>query len=208
MDAANCYDSIAHAITSILFQAFGVPDKAIETLLTSIEEMKYFLRTSYGDPKEYVSSTIEVKFQVLCQGNGAAPAGWAVIKITIINSHKRKGHRGHFICPISRREGHLAAIIFVNDTDLIHINMNHDQSVYEAHAAMQDIIMNWGRLLIATGGSLKPIKCFYHMISFVWSLDGRWKYESNEEDKELDIAVPMPDGYSVTIEHVAVRKSK
>ena len=46
------------------------------------------------------------------------------------------------------------------------------------------------------------------MISFVWSSEGRWKYESNEEDEELDIAVPMPDGYSVTIEHVAVRKSK
>ena len=46
------------------------------------------------------------------------------------------------------------------------------------------------------------------MILFVWSADGRWKYESNEEDEELDIAVPMPDGSSVTIEHVAVGKSK
>ena len=86
--------------------------------------------------------------------------------------------------------------------------MNQDQSVYTAHAAMQESIANWVSLLIATGGSLKPIKCFYHMISFVWSSDGRWKYEPNEEDEELDIAVPMPDGYSVTIEHVVVRKSK
>ena len=46
------------------------------------------------------------------------------------------------------------------------------------------------------------------MISFVWSSDSRWKYESNEEDEELDIAVPIPDGSSVPIEHVAVGKSK
>ena len=46
------------------------------------------------------------------------------------------------------------------------------------------------------------------MISFVWSLDGRWKYEPNEKDEELDIAVTMPDGSSVTIEHMAVGKSK
>ena len=46
------------------------------------------------------------------------------------------------------------------------------------------------------------------MISFVWRSDGRWKYESNEEDEELDIAVPIPDGSSVAIEHVAVGKSK
>ena len=61
-------------------------------MLPSIEEMKYFLRTVYGGPKEYVCTTIEVKFQGLCQGNGAAPAGWAVISITIINAHKRKVH--------------------------------------------------------------------------------------------------------------------
>ena len=46
------------------------------------------------------------------------------------------------------------------------------------------------------------------MISFVWSSDGRWKYEPNEEDEECDIAVPTPDGYLVTIEHVVVGKSK
>ena len=60
---------------------------------------------------------------------------------------------------------------------------------------MQESIVNCGRLLIATGGSLKPIKRFYHMIPFVWSLDDRWKYEPDEEDEELDIAVPMPYGY-------------
>ena len=29
VDAANCYDSIAHAITYLVFQAFRVPEKAI-----------------------------------------------------------------------------------------------------------------------------------------------------------------------------------
>ena len=53
IDAANCYDSIAHAIASLVFQAFGVPDGAIESMLTAIQEMKYFLRTAYGDSKEF-----------------------------------------------------------------------------------------------------------------------------------------------------------
>ena len=65
MDAANCYDSIARAIASLVFQAFGVPEEAIETMLTVIEEMKYFLRTAYGDYKESVGSNIEVNFQGL-----------------------------------------------------------------------------------------------------------------------------------------------
>ena len=92
IDSANCYDSIAHAVASFVFQAFGVPIEAIESMLTALENMKYFLRTAYGDSKKAVGSRIEVKFQGLCQGNGASPAGWTVISITILQAHKEKGH--------------------------------------------------------------------------------------------------------------------
>jgi hypothetical protein len=33
VDASNCYDRIAHAIASFVFQAFGVPSTAIEAML-------------------------------------------------------------------------------------------------------------------------------------------------------------------------------
>ena len=46
------------------------------------------------------------------------------------------------------------------------------------------------------------------MILLFWSPDGRWKYETNKDDEELDIVVPMLDGSSVFIEHVAVGESK
>ena len=101
VDAKDCYDSAAHAIASLVFQAFGVPEGAIEAMLTAIEEMKFFLRTAYGDSKSFAGSTIEVKFQGLCQGNKAAPAGWAVISITILYAHKKKGHGAKFVCSIS-----------------------------------------------------------------------------------------------------------
>ena len=36
IDAANCYDSIAHTIASLFFQAFGVSGNAVEAMLTAI----------------------------------------------------------------------------------------------------------------------------------------------------------------------------
>ena len=75
IDAANCYDSVAHVIASLVFQAFGVPEEAVESMLTAIEEMKYFLRTAYGDSKDFSGSSLSIKFQGLCQGSGSAPAG-------------------------------------------------------------------------------------------------------------------------------------
>eukprot|EP00956_Cyclotella_meneghiniana_P022017 scaffold40896_cov41-Cyclotella_meneghiniana.AAC.6 len=102
IDAANCYDSIAHAIASLIFQAFGVPVEGVQAMLEAIQDMKYFLRTAYGDSKGCAQSKIEIKYQGLCQGNGAAPAGCAVISITVLRAHKRKGHGATFMCPISK----------------------------------------------------------------------------------------------------------
>ena len=37
IDASNCYDRIAHAMASLIFQAFGVPAMAVESMLGTIE---------------------------------------------------------------------------------------------------------------------------------------------------------------------------
>jgi hypothetical protein len=77
VDASNCYDRIAHAMASLIFQAFGVPTTAVESMLGAIENMKFFLRTGFGDSTSFSGGGISIKTQGLCQGNGAAPARWA-----------------------------------------------------------------------------------------------------------------------------------
>lgn len=208
VDATNCYDSIAHAIASIIFQACGVPVEGVEAMLSAIQDMKYFLRTAYGDSKNFRGSKIEIKYQGLCQGNGAAPAGWAVISITILNAHKRKGHGASFVCPISNVNATLAAILFVDDCDLIHIDMNCDDSAFETFEKMQESVLSWGNLLIGSGGSYKPVKCFYHLISFKWDRKGKWLYEENHTNPAFDLMVPMPDGSVAKIDHLPVTTAK
>ena len=120
VDADNCYDRIAHAIASIIFLSFGVPTAAAESMLTTIQEMKFFLCTGFGDSTKFASSTVAIKMQGLFQGNGAAPAGWVVVSICILNAHKKKGHGAHFLCPITKLKNHIPGVIYVDDTDLIH----------------------------------------------------------------------------------------
>jgi hypothetical protein len=43
VNASNCYDRIAHTMALLIFQAFGVPLTAVETMLRAIENMKFFL---------------------------------------------------------------------------------------------------------------------------------------------------------------------
>ncbi len=123
VNASNCYDRIAHAMALLIFQSFGVEDTAVTAMLETIQEMKFFLCTAYGDSKDFAGSSIEIKTQGLGQGNGASPAGWCVISIMILQANGKKGHRTQFLAPMSGVKRSLLAILYVDDTDLLHLNM-------------------------------------------------------------------------------------
>ncbi len=101
VDTSNCYNRIVHAMALLIFQAFGVPTTAVESMRGAIENMKFFLCTGFGDSASLSGGGISIKTQGLCQGNWATPAGWAVISICIIGAHRKKGLGAKFLCPIT-----------------------------------------------------------------------------------------------------------
>jgi hypothetical protein len=123
VNADNCYDRVSHAIASLVFRSFRVSKEATGAMLKTIQEMIFFLRTAFGDSKDFAGLTVEIKTQGLCQGNTAALAGWTVVSIVILNAHRRRGHGAKFLCPISLVRTNLAAVLFVDDTDVIHLDM-------------------------------------------------------------------------------------
>jgi hypothetical protein len=102
-------------------------------MLDAIENMKLFLRTRFGDSKSFAGGRISRKTQGLTQGNGTSPAGWAVISICIIGTHGKKGHGTKFHCPLTNLKHHLSAILYIDNTDLLHIDLSKDKTVNEVH---------------------------------------------------------------------------
>jgi hypothetical protein len=205
VDAPNCYDRIAHhAMALLISQAFGVPLTAVETMLGAIENMKFFLRTGFGDSTLFTGGGISIKTQGLMQGNGESPAGWAVISICILGAHGKRGHGANFYCPITKLQHHLSAILYVDDTDLLHIDLTKDESGYEVHGTIQTSVNSWGNLLIATGRVLQPNKCFYSIISFKWE-NGLWKYVNNSIREEFGITVPLQGSKAAAIGHKCIK---
>ncbi len=166
VNADNCYDRIAHPIASLMFQSLGMPKEACVSIFKTIQDMEFFLWTGIGDFKDFASAEGSIKTQGMCQSNGAAPAGLMVDSIAMIQAHKWKGHSIHLWCPITNKTIHLAGMLFVDDTNLECLDLNKTELISESHKALQDSVLNWGRLQLATGGTLKPAKCLYHMISF------------------------------------------
>ena len=52
VDADSCFNCIAHPIALLIFQALGINLQASEAMLTTIQEMKFFLRTAYRNSKK------------------------------------------------------------------------------------------------------------------------------------------------------------
>jgi hypothetical protein len=128
-------------MAQLIFQSFGVEDTAATTMLKMIQEMIFFVRTAFGDSKDFAGLTIKVKTQGLGQGNGASPAGWCVISIMILWMHGAKGHSAHFIVPMSHVQSNLSTILYVDHTDLLHLNSLTAKSVLagEKHVATYSI---------------------------------------------------------------------
>jgi hypothetical protein len=128
----------------MIFQAFGMPITAIELMLGAIENVKIFLQMGFGDSTSFAGGGIRIETQGLCQGNGAAPAEWAVISICILRLHSKKRHGAKFLCPISKLKEHLSAILYVDDTDLLHIYLTKDKHMDEVHAAIHESVNSQG----------------------------------------------------------------
>ncbi len=92
----------------------------------------------------------------MCQGNAATLAAWIVLTIPITAAQRRKEYGSNFIAPISGQQGHLIGGLFVDDTNLFHLEMWGNENVFQTHLKLQAGIINWGKLLMATGGTLTP----------------------------------------------------
>jgi hypothetical protein len=194
VDAANCYDRVAHAIASLVFRAIGAPLPMTTSMLTTIQEMKFFLRTAFGDSDKAVGAKVHLRTQGFMQGNGASPAGWTAVSITILQAHKWSGHGATFVTPISGMMKDLSCILYVDNNDLIHLCNREQDTVADAHTALQESIHSWGSLLIAPRGSLKPPKGFYYLIDYKWDGNGDWTYVAPQDTQSFEVTVPLPGG--------------
>jgi hypothetical protein len=125
-------------------------------MLTTIQEMNFSLCTGFGDSTDFASSQFEIKTQGLCRGNGASLAGWAVVSICLINAHKEKCHGAHFLCLITKMKSYIAGVIYIDNRDLIHFCMDEYEDRLDTFFGLQEVIVKWGKLLLALGGALKP----------------------------------------------------
>lgn len=179
-DAKGCYDRIAHVVVDMALRRLGIPKPALQSMLTTIQEMEHYIRTGFGDSDDsYGQQPHELPPQGILQGNGAGPAGWFAIATVIINAMKRQGYGYKQWSLIKKRAITITCFAFVDDTDLIHANNNPDITTAQVIQEAQAALTLWEGLLHATGGALAPEKSYWYLVEIVWK-NSRWTYQTIE----------------------------
>jgi hypothetical protein len=194
-DFSDCYDRIAHNVAGVSLRAWGVPQPAINILLGTMETMRFFLRTGFGESKESYGGTLEERLAGYGQGNAASGPGFTALGSLIVNSYLRDGHGAQIYSSYYRRLLILAAIMYVDDTDLIHWSSEPNCKPEQLIAAAQTATYAWGGLAIATGAAMKPDKCYAYFLSY-WYDKGRAKMRTIGALPDPTDLIVMPDGSS------------
>ena len=196
-DAAYCYDRVNHVIMSLVWLTLlNGQVSPIVAALICLQTMKFFQRTGFGESKTYFGGSDIVKYIMgLGQGSRAAPPSWIQLSTVLVNVYKQLGLGSFITDPISLETIHTMGGLFVDDTDLYTGNdtpsANGEVSdPMELCIRTQGNLDQWNNLLIASGGALKPEKCFWYSLNYI-SVEGRWCYA---DVSDFELTITCPDG--------------
>jgi hypothetical protein len=202
VDLANCYDSVAHLIASIALQSFKVYKVMVAMMLYVLKTMTWYLKTAFGQSKISFGGTVLDPSMGLGQGNDAAPPGFLALCTLMINVYPNLSQGVTFIGAWAQDAFTLAVVLFVDDSDLFHmtIGMPSDKEFLQL---VQNATNDWAGLFHTTGGMLKPQKCFWFILSWVWK-KGKACLETLYELPQDSLYIPQQDGTRVPIRLKAI----
>jgi hypothetical protein len=189
VDLANCYDAVAHPIASIALQSFKVCKVMVAMMLYVLKTMTWYLKTALGQSKISFYGTALDPSMGLGQGNSAPPLGFPEVCTLMINIYCNLGHG--VIGVWAQDAFTLAEVLYVDDSDLFHmaIGMPDDKFLQ----LVQNATNNWAGLVHMTGGSLKPQKCFWYMLGWVWN-KGKACLKTFYELPQDPLYIPQQEG--------------
>jgi hypothetical protein len=203
-DVGDCYDQAAHPITAISLQSVEGPRPAINILLKTMETMRFNLHTGFGKSKTSYGGAHEEQLAGYGQGNAVAGLGFTTMSLLIVNVYLRNGFGAWIYSSYYTRLLHQAAVMYVDDTDLLHGSSRPSCSPSKLVAVAQTTIFARGSLAIATGAAMKPDKCYAYFLSY-WYNHGQAKLRTVKALPESIAPITLPLG-KITPSHLRVRR--
>jgi hypothetical protein len=152
-DLKSCYDRVAHSPAALAMQSYGIPINPIESMFSTIQDIKYVTRTVFGDSEKRFGGQEEFLFkpQGLGQGNGAGPSTWSVVSSKMFEVLHFRNCATSFTSPITKDTTKICGFAFVDDLDII-VSSGNSNNPIKTLEKMQYAIDCWQGVAKTTGG--------------------------------------------------------
>ena len=178
MDLENCFDRMAHPVSSLASQRLGVSSSIAKCMITTLCNMQHYIRTAYGDSDWSYGGKHEKKIlQGAVQGNGAASPIFIAISCVIIAFLESKTIGVQIVSAITLTVFTMSAIMYVDDSDILLSAISHDDTAEMLRDRAQSSASAYQQGVQQTGGAIRPDKCRWYSITFKW-IGSKWKYEN------------------------------
>jgi hypothetical protein len=198
-DLDQCFDRGAGPVVGVVARAHGVSQTSTKLMLSTMQHMQYFIKSGFGiaDTPSFGGSE-EQPLMGLGQGSGAAPTVMRCVITLADLAYQRLGHGINIKTAVSARVFLLAAIIYVDDTDLLHWARFYGITDEEFFNDIQQATLDWSKIVQATGGSLKQSKSFWHLLSWKF-VHGIPTLKSKAELPQQPMFIDQPDGVQLPV---------
>jgi hypothetical protein len=204
-DTAYCYDRVNHVIMSLVWLVLtNCNFPAIVAALVCLQMMIFFQRTGFGESKTFFGGSLYFPYMMgLGQGNRAAPPSWIQLSVVLVNIYKQLNLGSVITDPNTAEVIHTMGALFVDDTDL-YTWLEDTLDLRKVWSQAQLELEHWSSLLNATGGALKPEKCFWYLLDYE-CVDDKWKYV---DMVPRELVITNPDGTTSPISQEQVITSR
>ena len=203
VDAAHCYDRVAHPFAILACRAIGVPKAVVQTIFSAVQQMKMKVRTAYGESEAWYGGDPETPFQGLCQGNGCGPAVWLVVSMFVVRFLRLKGRVSTIWSALSCWAFEVLGLMFVDDSDLVHFAADHESPTQVADN-LDATVQCWQSGLNISGGTLRPPKCYWYLLHYKW----RGGVAQFADGECRDISVRDANGVEGMVERLPASEAK
>ena len=167
-DASACFDRIIVALGMLAARRCGMPINAVQTHATSLELMRYTVKTVYGISQDSYAGTPFAPLFGTGQGSGASPVSWLTLVVILLNTlEKVVPERICFQSQDGQLEHRRLVDAFVDDTALGFTD-DGSLSYQELVTSLERVVQTWEQLLHFSGCSLNLNKCSWYTMFWDW----------------------------------------
>jgi hypothetical protein len=171
-DATACFDRMIPSLVMLSLRAYGVPEQIVRLLGTTLEKMRYRIKTKIGVSKRYYQHTDDDPIYGTGQGSAGSPCFWLLTSIILFNIMEKIAHGITFTHPTGSETLQRTMEAFVDDTDVAVNDSEKPYSPGKLAAILQQDAQHWEKLLFTSGGKLELSKCFFYLMHWKFSSDG------------------------------------